>query len=120
GLDGPGPLLRWTPAVCLLLCLVPLWPLLACAGGRLSWARRWGVLYLVAVGGWVGRDVLAPAAPVLLVVLVLLVPVFRAVAASALPDRVLRLLRPLLRPSHRDGSAGGLPDRRRPPGPSED
>src|SRR5690606_16403986 len=52
GLDGPGPLLRWTPAVCLLLCLVPLWLLLACAGGgRLSWARRWGVLYLVAVGG---------------------------------------------------------------------
>src|SRR5690606_40800483 len=114
GLDGPGPLLRWTPAVCLLLCLVPLWLLLACAGGgRLSWARRWGVLYLVAVGGWVGRDVLAPAAPVLLVVLVLLVPVFRAVAASSLPDRVLLLLLPPIRTSPRSGAAGGLSDTRR-------
>ncbi|MFE6590632.1 lipopolysaccharide biosynthesis protein [Streptomyces sp. NPDC057781] len=73
GLDGPGPLLRWTPLVLHLLCLVPLWLLLAKAGGRLPWQGRWGVLYLVAVGGWVWRQELAPIAPPLLLLLVLVV-----------------------------------------------
>lgn len=100
GLDGPEPLLRWAPPVCLLLCLVPLWPLLASAGGRLSWPGRWGVLYLVAVGGWVGREALAPVAPPLLAVLAVLV-----------------LLLPLLR---RAASARGLPHRREPTGRSSD
>ncbi|MFD8274513.1 lipopolysaccharide biosynthesis protein [Streptomyces flaveolus] len=71
GLDGPGPLLRWAPLVLQLLCLVALWPLLAKAGGRLSWQGRWGVLYLAAVAGWIWRQELAPAAPPLLVLLVL-------------------------------------------------
>ncbi len=100
GLDGPDPLLRWAPPVCLLLCLVPLWPLLASAGRRLSWAGRWGVLYLVAVGGWVWREALAPVAPPLLVVLV-----------------VLALLLPLWR---RAATAWGPPLRRQPNGPSSD
>ncbi|WP_432056003.1 lipopolysaccharide biosynthesis protein [Streptomyces sp. bgisy022] len=119
GLDGTGPLLRWAPVVCTLLCLVPLWLLLGCAGGRLSWERRWGVLYLVAVGGWVWQGALASVAPVLLVVLVLLVPVVRAVAASALPGHALRLLRPLrpLRPLHRDVTRGDPPAPGRPPRP---
>ncbi|MFF4586654.1 lipopolysaccharide biosynthesis protein [Streptomyces sp. NPDC001388] len=66
GLDGPEPLLRWAPAVVHLLCLVPLWLLLARLGGRLTWPGRWGVLYLLAVGGWVWRQELAPVAlPVL-------------------------------------------------------
>ncbi|MEU0457397.1 oligosaccharide flippase family protein [Streptomyces sp. NPDC006129] len=85
GLDGPEPLLRWAPPVCLLLCLVPLWLLLASAGRRLSWAGRWGVLYLVAVGGWVWREALAPVAPPLLVVLaatVLLLPLCRRAATA--------------------------------------
>ncbi|MFC8097361.1 lipopolysaccharide biosynthesis protein [Streptomyces sp. NPDC057363] len=73
GLDGPGPLLRWTPLVLQLLCLVPLWLLLAKAGGRLAWQGRWGVLYLAAVGGWVWRQELAPVAPPLLLLLVLVV-----------------------------------------------
>ncbi|KDN76450.1 hypothetical protein DF19_17095 [Streptomyces olindensis] len=100
GLDGPEPLLRWAPPVCLLLCLVPLWPLLASAGRRLSWAGRWGVLYLVAVGGWVWREALAPVAPPLLVVLA-----------------VLALLLPLWR---RAATAWGPPLRRQPNGPSSD
>ncbi|CAM5269178.1 lipopolysaccharide biosynthesis protein [Streptomyces griseomycini] len=92
GLDGPGPLLRWGPPLCQLLCLVPLWLLLASAGGRLSWPGRWGVLYLVAVGGWVWRDALAPVTPLLLAVLavlavvvplVLLPPLRRAASAVA-------------------------------------
>ncbi|WP_444972165.1 lipopolysaccharide biosynthesis protein [Streptomyces afghaniensis] len=83
GLDGPEPLLRWAPPVCQLLCLVPLWLLLARASGRLTWPGRWGVLYLVAVGGWMWREALAPVAPPLLVVLVLLLPLCRR-AASAL------------------------------------
>ncbi|MCT7357202.1 lipopolysaccharide biosynthesis protein, partial [Streptomyces sp. 15-116A] len=93
GLDGPGPLLRWAPLVCMLLCLVPLWLLLAGAGGWWSWSGRWGVLYLIAVGGWVWRDQLAPFTPLLLaalVVLVLLLPLGRAAvraAAGALPHR---------------------------------
>ena len=93
GLDGPGTLLRWAPLVCTLLCLVPLWLLLAGAGGRLSWAGRWGVLYLIAVGGWVWRDELAPHTPLLLAVLtvlVLLLPLGRAAGravAGALPGR---------------------------------
>ncbi|MFI9819875.1 lipopolysaccharide biosynthesis protein [Streptomyces sp. NPDC052013] len=93
GLEGPGPLLRWTPLVCMLLCLVPLWLLLAGAGAWLSWPGRWGVLYLIAVGGWVWRDELAPLTPLLLVALVvlaLLLPLGRAAvraAAGALPDR---------------------------------
>ncbi|MFB7084071.1 lipopolysaccharide biosynthesis protein [Streptomyces sp. NPDC056296] len=73
GLDGPGPLLRWAPLVLHLLCLVPLWLLLGKAGGRLPWQGRWGVLYLVAVGGWVWRQELAPIAPPLLLLLVLVV-----------------------------------------------
>ncbi|GGQ07216.1 lipopolysaccharide biosynthesis protein [Streptomyces mutabilis] len=74
GLDGSGPLLRWAPLVLQLLCLVPLWLLLAKAGGRLSWQGRWGVVYLAAVGGWVWRAELAPLAPQLLLLLVLAVP----------------------------------------------
>ncbi|MDN0193636.1 lipopolysaccharide biosynthesis protein [Streptomyces sp. S.PNR 29] len=70
-LDGPEPLLRWAPLVCQPLCLVPLWLLLARAGGRLPWPGRWGVLYLAAVGGWVGQHALAPYAPPLLLLLVL-------------------------------------------------
>ncbi|MFF9496763.1 lipopolysaccharide biosynthesis protein [Streptomyces flaveolus] len=83
GLDGPGPLLRWAPLVLQLLCLVALWPLLAKAGGRLSWQGRWGVLYLAAVAGWIWRQELAPAAPPLLVLLVLalLLPSLRRPAA---------------------------------------
>ncbi|MGW0614448.1 lipopolysaccharide biosynthesis protein [Streptomyces sp. NPDC002788] len=85
GLDGPEPLLRWAPPVCQLLCLVPLWLLLGYAGGRLTWPGRWGVLYLVAVGGWVWRDTLAPLAPPLLAVLavlVLLLPLLRRAASA--------------------------------------
>ncbi|MEU1847800.1 lipopolysaccharide biosynthesis protein [Streptomyces sp. NPDC019990] len=89
GLDGPEPLLRWAPPACQLLCLLPLWLLLAHAGGRLPWQARWGVLYLVAVGGWVWREALAPVAPPLLLVLVVLVLVLpprrRAVSARGLP-----------------------------------
>ncbi|MFF8094483.1 lipopolysaccharide biosynthesis protein [Streptomyces sp. NPDC016675] len=73
GLDGPGTLLRWVPLVLQLLCLVPLWSLLAQAGGRLPWQARWGVLYLAAVGSWVWRQELAPVAPPLLLLLVLVV-----------------------------------------------
>ncbi|MEU0226736.1 lipopolysaccharide biosynthesis protein [Streptomyces sp. NPDC006284] len=73
GLDGPGTLLRWVPLVLQLLCLVPLWSLLAEAGGRLPWQARWGVLYLAAVGSWVWRQELAPVAPPLLLLLVLVV-----------------------------------------------
>ncbi|WP_435283696.1 lipopolysaccharide biosynthesis protein [Streptomyces koelreuteriae] len=91
GLDGPEPLLRWAPPVCQLLCLVPLWLLLASVGGRLTWPGRWGVLYLVAVGGWVWREELAPAAPPLLAVLVLLLPLTRAASAwtrsRSIPNR---------------------------------
>ncbi|MET9758626.1 lipopolysaccharide biosynthesis protein [Streptomyces sp. NPDC006372] len=88
GLNGPEPLLRWAPPVCQLLCLVPLWLLLASAGGRLPWQGRWGVLYLVAVGGWAWREALAPVAPPLLLALVVLallvrVPPLRRRAASA-------------------------------------
>jgi O-antigen/teichoic acid export membrane protein len=91
GLSGPEPLLRWVPQVALLLCLVPLGLLLARAGGRLTWPGYWGVLYLVAVGGWVWRQALAPAALPLLVVLVLLLTLFlllplgRAASAPRLP-----------------------------------
>ncbi|MFF5964121.1 lipopolysaccharide biosynthesis protein [Streptomyces collinus] len=81
GLSGPEPLLRWAPPVCQLLCLVPLGLLLASAGGRLPWPGRWGALYLVAVGGWVWRDALAPVAPPLLVALTLLLLLHRAVTA---------------------------------------
>ncbi|MGK5691604.1 lipopolysaccharide biosynthesis protein [Streptomyces sp. URMC 128] len=87
GLDGPEPLLRWAPPTCQLLCLVPLWLLLASAGGRLPWPGRWGVLYLVAVGGWLWREALAPVAPPLLVVLVLLLPLCRAASALGPPHR---------------------------------
>ncbi|QJT03404.1 lipopolysaccharide biosynthesis protein [Streptomyces asoensis] len=71
GLDGPEPLLRWAPPAVQLLCLVPLWLLLARTDRWLTWPGRWGVLYLVAVGGWVWRQELAPAALPLFVVLVL-------------------------------------------------
>lgn len=93
GLDGPEPLLRWVPPVCQLLCLVPLWLLLARAGGRLTWPGRWGVLYLVAVGGWVWRETLAPVAPPLLAVLavlVLLLPLGRRAASAWGPARLSR------------------------------
>ncbi|MFD8226988.1 lipopolysaccharide biosynthesis protein [Streptomyces massasporeus] len=83
GLDGHEPLLRWAPPVCQLLCLVPLGLLLARAGGRLTWPGRWGVLYLVAVGGWVWRDALAPLAPPLLVALALLLPLHHAASTWA-------------------------------------
>ncbi|MBU6536127.1 lipopolysaccharide biosynthesis protein, partial [Streptomyces sp. A108] len=71
GLDGPGPVLRWGPLVLQLLCLIPLWLLLDRVGDRLSlpWQGRWGVLYLAAVGGWVWREELAPAAPPVLLLL---------------------------------------------------
>ncbi|MFD5909526.1 lipopolysaccharide biosynthesis protein [Streptomyces massasporeus] len=81
GLDGPEPLLRWAPPACQLLCLVPLGLLLARAGGRLTWPGRWGVLYLVAVGGWVWRDTLAPLAPPLLAALALVLLLHRAATA---------------------------------------
>lgn len=70
GLDGPEPLLRWAPPAVQLLGLVPLWLLLAGADRWLTWPGRWGVLYLVAVGGWVWRQELAPTAVPLFVVLV--------------------------------------------------
>jgi O-antigen/teichoic acid export membrane protein len=89
GLPGPEPLLRWVPPVCQLLCLVPLWQLLARLGGRLPWAARWGVVFLAAVGGWAGREALAPVAlPVLLLLflLVLLLSLHRE-EPPAEPDR---------------------------------
>ncbi|MFE1140569.1 lipopolysaccharide biosynthesis protein [Streptomyces rochei] len=89
GLDGPGPLLRWAPLVLQLLCLVPLWTLLAkAASDRVSWQGRWGVLYLAAVAGWVRRAELAPLAPPLLLLLglaALLLSLRRPVPAST-PD----------------------------------
>ncbi|MEU3849639.1 lipopolysaccharide biosynthesis protein [Streptomyces sp. NPDC029554] len=88
GLHGPEALLRWAPPACQLLCLVPLWLLLASAGGRLTWPGRWGVLYLVAVAGWVWREALAPVAPPLLAalcVLALLLPLGRRAASSRGP-----------------------------------
>ncbi|WP_030954546.1 hypothetical protein, partial [Streptomyces sp. NRRL S-481] len=72
----------------------------ASAGGRLPWQGRWGVLYLVAVGGWVWREALAPVAPALLLVLVVLV-----------------LVLPLCR---RAASARWLPHHRNPNGPAAD
>lgn len=77
GLDGPEPLLRWAPPAAQLLGLVPLWMLLAGADRWLTWPGRWGALYLVAVGGWVWRQELAPTAVPLFFVLVL--------AAASLP-----------------------------------
>ncbi|RZU16982.1 lipopolysaccharide biosynthesis protein [Streptomyces sp. BK239] len=62
GVDGPEPLLRWAPPLLLLSGLVPLWLLLARVGGRLTWPGCWGVLYLVAMGGWVWRQELASLA----------------------------------------------------------
>ncbi|MGW5970959.1 lipopolysaccharide biosynthesis protein [Streptomyces sp. NPDC055186] len=93
GLADSEPLLRWTPPVCQLLCLVPLWLLSARAGRGLSWPGRWGALYLVAVAGWVWRDALAPVAPPLLAALLLLLsllrlpPLRRAAPAARPPDR---------------------------------
>ncbi|MEU0055240.1 lipopolysaccharide biosynthesis protein [Streptomyces sp. NPDC006334] len=76
GFDGPEPLLRWAPPLLLLSGLVPLWLLLARVGGRLTWPGRWGVLYLVAMGGWVWRQELAsPALPVCAVLAALAVGV---------------------------------------------
>ncbi|WP_345660822.1 lipopolysaccharide biosynthesis protein [Streptomyces venetus] len=103
GLHDPEPLLRWAPPVCQLLCLVPLWLLLASAGGRLPWQGRWGVLYLVAVGGWVWREALAPVAPPLLLALVVLAALVRVL--------------PLFR---RTAPAWGAPHRRKPNGPPAD
>ncbi|WP_406007361.1 lipopolysaccharide biosynthesis protein [Streptomyces sp. NBC_00637] len=82
GLDGPEPLLRWTPPAVQLLCLVPLWLLLARADRWLTWPGRWGVLYLVAVGGWVWRQELAPTALPLFVVLVLAAVVLSSAARA--------------------------------------
>ncbi|MFC4503723.1 MULTISPECIES: oligosaccharide flippase family protein [Streptomyces] len=73
GLPGPEPLLRWVPPVCQVLCLVALWRLLARMGGRLPWEARWGVVFLVAMGGWAGRETLAPVALPLMLLLFLLV-----------------------------------------------
>ncbi|MFI2378235.1 lipopolysaccharide biosynthesis protein [Streptomyces sp. NPDC018964] len=81
GLDGPGPLLRWAPSVFQLLCLVPLWLLLAHADRWLTRPGRWGVLYVAAVAGWVFREALAPVALPLLAVLLGLVLLGRAVPA---------------------------------------
>ncbi|MFJ3442707.1 lipopolysaccharide biosynthesis protein [Streptomyces sp. NPDC086081] len=98
GLDGPEPLLRWAPPVCQLLCLVPLWLLLARAGGRLTWPGRWGVVYLAGVGGWVWRETLAPVAPPLLAglaVLAVLVPLLspgRRAASARVPSRLTRAI----------------------------
>ncbi|MER5372374.1 lipopolysaccharide biosynthesis protein [Streptomyces sp. NPDC002553] len=76
GFDGPEPLLRWAPPLLLLAGLLPLWLLLARVGGRLTWPGRWGVLYLVAMGGWVWRQELAsPALPVCAVLAALAVSV---------------------------------------------
>lgn len=71
GLDDPGPLLRWTPPAAQLLCLIPLWLLLAGADRWLTRPGRWGVLYMVGLCGWAWRLELAPAALPLFVVLVL-------------------------------------------------
>ncbi|MFI5798261.1 lipopolysaccharide biosynthesis protein [Streptomyces sp. NPDC051677] len=71
GLDGPEPLLRWAPPIGQVLCLIPLWLLLARAGRQLTWPGRWGVLYLMALAGWVWRQELASIALPLLVVLAL-------------------------------------------------
>ncbi|MFF7766704.1 lipopolysaccharide biosynthesis protein [Streptomyces massasporeus] len=103
GLDGPEPLLRWAPPACQLLCLLPLGLLLARAGGRLTWPGRWGVLYLVAVGGWVWRDALAPLAPPLLVALALLLLLRRAASEWA-RSRTTATPGPLA-----DRTAGGPP-----------
>ncbi|MER7485198.1 lipopolysaccharide biosynthesis protein [Streptomyces sp. NPDC126497] len=82
GLDGPGPLLQWAPVVAQPLCLVPLWLLLARAGGRAARPVRWGVLYLVGVAGWTFRQALAPVAPPLLVALLGLLLLGRAAPAA--------------------------------------
>jgi O-antigen/teichoic acid export membrane protein len=89
GLDGPGPLLRWAPLVLQVVCLVPLWLLLAKAGGGLPWQGRWGAVYLAAVGGWVWRQELAPLVPpllLLLVLVVLLLSLRRPASATGIPD----------------------------------
>ncbi|MFJ8112575.1 lipopolysaccharide biosynthesis protein [Streptomyces sp. NPDC096132] len=91
--EGLGPaepelLLRWVPSVAHLLCLVPLWLLLARVGGRLTWPGRWGVLYLLALGGWVWRQELAPVCLPLLAVLVL------AVVFLSLHGRAVRARHP--------------------------
>ncbi|MGC9379529.1 lipopolysaccharide biosynthesis protein [Streptomyces sp. MH13] len=96
GLDGPGPLLRWTPLVLQLLCLVPLWLLLAKAGTRLPWQGRWGVLYLAAVGSWVWRQELAPVVPPLLLLLVLV-----ALFLSLRRPASLRGMTDMAQPPHR-------------------
>ncbi|MGW1779010.1 lipopolysaccharide biosynthesis protein [Streptomyces sp. NPDC002143] len=80
-LDGPEPLLRWAPPVAQLLSLIPLWLLLTRVGRRLTWPGRWGVLYLLALGGWVWRQELAPIAVPAFVVLVLAAGVAAVVAS---------------------------------------
>ncbi|MET9774319.1 lipopolysaccharide biosynthesis protein [Streptomyces sp. NPDC006367] len=82
GAAGPEPLLRWMPVTAQLLCLVPLWLLLAPVEGRLTWAGRWGVLYLLAVAGWLWRDAVAPAALPALAALLLLLALVRAASAG--------------------------------------
>ncbi|MEV5885110.1 lipopolysaccharide biosynthesis protein [Streptomyces sp. NPDC052020] len=85
GLDSSEPLLRWAPVVAQPLCLAPLGLLLARAAGRLTWPGLWGVLYVVALGGWAGRDALAPVAVPLLALLAVLLPLARAVPAPGRP-----------------------------------
>ncbi|MDT0614181.1 lipopolysaccharide biosynthesis protein [Streptomyces sp. DSM 40712] len=94
GLRGTEPLLRWVPQAALLLCLVPLWLLLARAVGRLTWQGCWGVLYLVAVSGWVWRQALVPAALPLLAAFLLLLLADRTASMRWLPPRWRRSGRP--------------------------
>ncbi|GGX31033.1 hypothetical protein GCM10010297_60560 [Streptomyces malachitofuscus] len=82
GLDGPGPLLRWAPLAVQLLCLVALRLLLVRAGGRLTGQAGWGVLYLVAVAGWVFRQELVPVAVPSLIALLALLLLTGAVRAG--------------------------------------
>ncbi|MEU3663648.1 lipopolysaccharide biosynthesis protein [Streptomyces sp. NPDC032940] len=105
GLDSPEPLLRWGPAALQLLCLVPLWLLLAHGAGRLGWATRWSLLYLAAMAGWAAGETLAPAAPpalAVLTLLALLVPLGRSVSGSAPAGGSTRSSRPPGNPRDRD------------------
>lgn len=92
GLGGPEPLLRWVPPLCLLLCVVGLWQLLARLGERLRlpWTVRWGAVYLAALGGWAWREPLAPAAPPLLASLFALVLALSIHRAEPPPQRTQR------------------------------
>ncbi|MFD9390837.1 oligosaccharide flippase family protein [Streptomyces sp. NPDC060000] len=114
GLDGPGPLLRWTPPAVQLLCLIPLWLLLTRADRWLTWPGRWGVLYLVALGGWVWRLELAPAALPLFAVLGL------AAALRSLSTRHRAMARQPRGPVSGTARAGGSSRSSPPPGSPRD